>query len=266
MRLTMLGTGHAGVTRCYNTCYLVEDDGRRLLVDAGGGNTILRQLKAIDCPVTGIESIIVTHKHIDHLLGVFWMLRMGCAAMNRSSRPNTINLYAHDEVISILNDTAPRLLTPGEARFINNGFNLIEVRDGEHVDIIGHDVTFFDIHSTKAKQYGYRMDLGNGRMLTCCGDEPFNEANRSMASGSAWLLHEAFCLHDQADVFKPYEKHHSTAYDAAKLAASLGVDNLLLYHTEDTDLEHRKQRYTAEAASVFAGNIYVPDDLDVITL
>ena len=41
MKLTMLGTGNAMVTNCYNTCFAFEEDGRCFLVDAGGGNTII---------------------------------------------------------------------------------------------------------------------------------------------------------------------------------------------------------------------------------
>ena len=47
--------------------------------------------------------------------------------------------------------------------------------DGEELDIIGHRTSFFDIHSTKAKQFGFSMDIGGGEKLTCCGDEPFSE-------------------------------------------------------------------------------------------
>ena len=45
MKLTMLGTGNAMVTNCYNTCFAFEEDGRCFLVDAGGGSTILRRLR-----------------------------------------------------------------------------------------------------------------------------------------------------------------------------------------------------------------------------
>lgn len=45
MKITMLGTGNALVTECYNTCFVLSDSGKYLLVDGGGGNTILRQLK-----------------------------------------------------------------------------------------------------------------------------------------------------------------------------------------------------------------------------
>lgn len=29
MKLTMLGTGNAHVTECYNTCFLIEDEGQQ---------------------------------------------------------------------------------------------------------------------------------------------------------------------------------------------------------------------------------------------
>ena len=43
--LTMLGTGNATVTRCYNTCFTIKTGKNILLVDAGGGNGILGQLE-----------------------------------------------------------------------------------------------------------------------------------------------------------------------------------------------------------------------------
>ena len=46
MKLTMLGTGNAKVTECYNTCFLLNDENGYFLVDGGGGNGILKQLKS----------------------------------------------------------------------------------------------------------------------------------------------------------------------------------------------------------------------------
>ena len=128
------------------------------------------------------------------------------------------------------------------------------------------DVTFFDIHSTKAKQFGFTAVLSDGRRLTCCGDEPFHPLCAPYVENSAWLLHEAFCLYEDRDRFKPYEKHHSTARDAARTAQDMKVEHIVLWHTEDTDLDHRRERYTAEAAEWFHGGIFVPRDEDIIPL
>jgi len=35
---------------------------------------------------------------------------------------------------------------------------------------------------------------------------------------SDYLMHEAFCLYRDKDIFRPYEKHHSTVKDACELA------------------------------------------------
>ena len=45
IKLTLLGTGNALVTECYNTCFLIEDRGQLFMTDAGGGNTVLHQIR-----------------------------------------------------------------------------------------------------------------------------------------------------------------------------------------------------------------------------
>ena len=37
MDITMLGTGSALVTECYNTCFVMSDGDEHFLVDGGGG-------------------------------------------------------------------------------------------------------------------------------------------------------------------------------------------------------------------------------------
>ena len=83
MKLTILGTGNATVTECYNTCFVISDNDRHFMVDGGGGNTILHQLKAAGLNWMDMRDIFVTHKHIDHLLGIIWMMRMILQNMNR---------------------------------------------------------------------------------------------------------------------------------------------------------------------------------------
>ena len=158
------------------------------------------------------------------------------------------------------------LLTAKETKYIGEKVHLKEVKDGEERMILGHKVTFFDILSTKAKQFGFCMEYADGKKLTCCGDEPYNECEHKYAVNSTWLLHEAFCLFSQADKFKPYEKHHSTVKDACQLAQELNVDNLILYHTEDKNISRRKELYTEEGKPCYKGNLFIPDDLETLEL
>ena len=127
-------------------------------------------------------------------------------------------------------------------------------------------LTAFDVMSSKAKQFGYRLRFPNRRTLVCLGDEPYDEHNRVYAERADWLLSEAFCRHADRDRFEPYEKHHSTVKEAAQRAESLQVKHLVLYHTEDETLPRRKALYTEEAQEFYHGPIYVPDDLEVIDI
>ena len=85
---------------------------------------------------------------------------------------------------------------------------------------------------------------------------------------AAGIRNEFFdCFHNsQADIFSPYQKHHSTVKDACELANKMNVKNLLLYHTEDKNMKNRKELYTAEGKQYYQGNLYIPDDLEEIEL
>ena len=208
----------------------------------------------------------MTHKHIDHLLGIVWMIRLICQNMAKGTYEGEATIYGHDEVISLVRELSEKLLQPKQTRFLGDRLHLEVVDDGNTREILGKDVTFFDIDSTKAKQFGFTMDMGEGKKLTCCGDEPYNPCEKKYAKNSTWLLHEAFCLYGEADIFSPYEKHHSTVKDACELAEALEVEHLILYHTEDKNIKHRKELYTAEGRQYYHGHLFVPEDLEEIDL
>lgn len=262
---------HVGYGKCcrsellqYVLCTL---SGRKLfLVDAGGGNGILQQLQKAHIPLNGIHEIFVTHAHTDHILGVIWMIRVVAQAMQKGEYEGTLRVYGHDKVVKVLDWICRMTLPKKIVARLGEDILLCEVENGGKFQAIGLEVECFDIASTKEKQFGFRTCLPDGQSLVCLGDEPYNECNRHYVEEADWLLCEAFCLYEDRERFKPYEKHHSTALDAGRLATQLGVKKLLLYHTEDKTLATRKERYTTEAASQFSGKVYVPDDLEEIIL
>lgn len=266
MKLIMLGTGNAATVACYNTCFALCREDKYFLVDAGGGNGILSQLQKAHIPLSGIHEIFVTHAHTDHILGVIWMIRMVAQAIQKGEYQGELRIYGHDKVVQVLDWICRMTLPKKIVARLGEEILLCEVKSGEKFQAIGLEVECFDIASTKEKQFGFRTCLPDGQLLVCLGDEPYNACNQMYVEGADWLLCEAFCLYEDREQFKPYEKHHSTALDAGRLAAQLGVKNLLLYHTEDKTLATRKERYTAEAASQFSGKVYVPEDLEEILL
>ena len=270
MELIFLGTGNAGVTKRYNTCFLLRDPERvsdpYFLVDAGGGNGILRQLKKADVDPRDIRTLFVTHRHLDHILGVFWILRTICQTLKKENYPGTLTIYANDEVTWILRDMSRRLLETDDIPGFSGHVSFEAVGDGEKRKILGREVTFFDIRSTKAKQSGFCMLMENGKKLTYCGDEPCQKDTEPYAEGADLLIHEAFCLYEDREKFDPYEKHHSTVRDAAMLAERLGVKNLILVHTEEKTGKERKKRYRKEGEQYFSGKLLVPEDLEEVDL
>lgn len=267
MKLTILGTGNATVSECYNTCFALTDEKKRcFLVDAGGGNRILKVLKETGIELGEIHDLFVTHEHIDHVLGVIWLIRMIGQRMNQGKYDGDLRIYCHKELAEKIQTIANLTIQQKVCKHMGERIQFDVVENGDKREILGKTVTFFDIMSTKAKQFGFTMTVENGDKFTCVGDEPYNEANYEYVKGSTWLLHEAFCLFDEADKFKPYEKHHSTVKEACQLAEELGVPNLLLYHTEETHLNERKKLYTEEGRRYYHGNLCVPDDLEVFEL
>lgn len=213
-----------------------------------------------------IHEIFMSHEHTDHLLGLIWLIRMIATKMKKGQYEGNLNIYCHADLKEIIL-TITRLTV--QAKFFNmigERIFIHPVEDNEERDILGYHVTFFDIHSTKAKQFGFTMNLKNGKKFTFLGDEPYQEHEEVYAKDADWLLHEAFCLYADRDKYKPYEKHHTTVKEACENGEKLGAKNLILYHTEDKNLANRRELYTAEGSLYYHGNLIVPDDLERIVL
>ena len=280
-QITMLGTGNATVSQIYNTCFLLQTSSTLLLVDAGGGNGILAQLKKANVQISNIHHLFVTHAHTDHVLGVIWVIRMVAQCKGYEG---LLHVYGNDKVMKVIKTIIDMILAKKQLAKVAERVVFHQLEDGDCFEVGDMKLECFDIQSTKEKQFGFRAELpvvsedsaasdnasednhAKPLVLACLGDEPYNEQNRRYIEGADWMMCEAFCLYADRDTFKPYEKCHSTALDAGKLAEELGVKNLILYHTEEKTLDNRKENYTREAAENFKGRIFVPNDLEVIEL
>lgn len=190
----MLGTGHALVTRYYNTCFALDDgDAGCFLVDAGGGSGILAQLDRAGVDWRRIRALFVSHAHIDHLLGAVWVLRLVCHHLNEGDYDGGLVVYGNDDVVGKLRGVAELLLRPQETRFFAGDgggepdegaggagreaagsgraaaaggradgggcVRFVAVSDGEERSVLGRRIAFFDIRSSGARQFGFSLDL-----------------------------------------------------------------------------------------------------------
>ena len=265
VELIMLGTGHAMVTKCYNTCFVINTDNGSIMVDAGGGNGILTQVENAGIDWLSITSLFITHAHTDHIIGCIWVLRKINSLMKQGKYTKEFHVYGLEDNLEYLKYNCRFLLNDT----LNDAIHFMAVNDGGSFSECGINFEAMDIHSTKKQQLGFKACIpGEEKEITlvCLGDEPYHSINEKYVKNADWLLSEAFCLKSEQDIFHPYEKHHSTAYDAGKAGRELNVKNLVLYHTEDSDLKNRATRYMDEAKQNFDGNIFVPDDLEVIPI
>lgn len=264
--INILGTGSAMVTKCYNTCFTISNENEHFLVDTGGGNTILSNLEKLDISISSIHNVFISHRHNDHISGIVWIIRAVAQQITNGKYEGNLTIYCHKDNIDIINTISSLLLDKKFTKYIGNRILFNEIYDKCKLTILDWDIDFFDIRSTKELQFGFNTILENGKKLAFLGDEPYNVELFEYANNVDYLFHEAFCLYSEKDIFKPYEKHHSTVKDACENASKLHVKNIVLFHTEDKNILNKKKLYIDEGKNFFAGNIIVPNDLDIIEL
>ena len=261
MKLHFLGTGAGGALNCYNTCFTVESNEEYLLVDGGGGNQILKQLKLANIDIKKIHNVFLSHNHTDHILGIIWLGRDVCHKMSFGGvYKGNLNIYGSDESIKVLRHVI-ELLFPKIKQFEDRiFFNVVE--NNQILNINNINVKFFDINASKEKQFGLILN----EKLVFCGDEPLKENLFSLAKNKEYLIHESLCLDSEKEIYNPYKLGHCTVKDASITADILKVKNLIILHTEDNNLQNRERLYTSEAKKYFSGKIFVPNDLEIIEI
>ena len=151
MKLTILGTGNATVTECYNTCFALSDGNRHFLVDTGGGNRILKVLKDTGIQLEDIHDIFITHEHIDHLLGVIWLIRMiGQKKIGQGKYEGNLRIYCHEELTRSIRKIAELTIQKKVTKYFDDRILFVPVHHGEtNPWLFGHLFRYF-FHEGKA--------------------------------------------------------------------------------------------------------------------
>ncbi len=262
MKIHVLGTGHAGVIDEYNTCFAIENTGY-FLVDAGGGNRILKQLKLSKIDINEIEYGFISHNHTDHILGFVWVLRLVMQNYLKGFRTKNFTIYGSAECLDALM-TMTRL-TAGKKwcdKLFGTLIHFEEVKDGQHKKIVGLDVTFFDTLAKDMPQMAFYI---KEESFYFCGDVPLDESYYKKFKNAKWLCLEAFCIEKERMKDELPLKKHKTVKEAGEVAQILNAENLILWHSADNHHKVKKE-YIKEAKSVFSGKVIVPKDLDVLEI
>ena len=262
MKLHILGTGHAMAFNNYNTCYVIEENGEYMLVDAGGGNRVITRLKEAEIDISKIDYAFCTHTHTDHLLGFAWIVRLNFHAYKAGIKEKPFTIYGSAECVDAIKTLAK--ITLGEKAYesvIDKKILFKEVKNGEKLQILGLNFEFFDTFAVDMPQMGFYI---KDKDFVFAGDVPLNETYFERFKNVKYLCLEALCSEHELKKGGIPNKHFPVN-KSAQTAQTIHAKNLILWHTADR-LPNRQEVYLKEAQSVYDGNVLIPNDLDVIEI
>jgi len=262
-KIIMLGTGNGGTIDLFNTCFVIQNQSGNFLVDTGGSIEIIKRLTEANIDYKSLRHIFISHSHTDHILGLFWYFKKISREIMHGEIKERITVYCNDVVFSAIKEVSKQILPAKLVSVIFENVDFKILQNGDKYIINDIEYEFFDILAKGTKQFGFKCLLNN-KKVAFLGDETLNPALYESIRNYDYVMHEAFCLEAEENIFHAYEKNHSTTKSVSEVMNNLGIKNLILYHTEDSHKENRKALYTKEAQTYFNGNIIVPDDMESI--
>ena len=257
-RLHVLGSGHAMVTNCFNSCFILEDCDDTLLIDCGGGNEILHRIFDSGVSLDSIHQIFISHNHCDHVLGLFWVIRAISVEILKKT-------YVGDLAIFCDSDTEEFLRVGCSAMFGAAINKLIDERIIFHKIDLESPKIGLSFHpyvtGSRVLQHGFVCILSNGKKLVFSGDELIEESLIKEARDTDYLICETF-----GDDAHAKENFKSTIEESAIICSKTKAKTIIFTHMDDFDLENRKTRITEEASKYCRASIIVPYDGEIIEL
>jgi len=269
---------------------LARLDGDRLLFDCGEGTQrqLIRSIGLAD-----LDAIFLTHLHADHWLGIPGLVR----TLELRGREKALDIYGPGGTVKQLaavgiasGKTDYELhvseLDAGDAiefegyeveafnvrhRGTALGYSLVEAgRPGRFDPEKAAELGITDGKEIAALVAGENVGgveptqvIGEpraGRKIVISGDTAPCEMVEAAASGADVLIHEATFADEDSD--RAAETMHSTARQAADVAAAAGVEMLALTHLS---ARYPVRKIIDEAEAVFAETV-VPRDFDAIDI
>ena len=248
MRLTVVGcAGSFPGPDSPASCYLLEADDFRLVIDFGNGSLGALQKYA---GLSGVDAVCLSHLHADHCVDLY------SYSVARTYHPDgqlpTIPVYGPAgtaERIGLLHGP------DGDGELMKRF--AFEVLEPGKLTIGPFDVELAHVNHP-VETFAYRFTYG-GRALVYTGDTGETEAVPELARGADVFLSEAAFL--EGEDLPP--NLHLTGRQAASYASRAGVGKLVLTHLMPwTDPDAAR----AEAANAFAGLLGIAAAGEVIDI
>ena len=299
MRVTFLGTSGAVPTTERNpSSILVNREGDRLLFDVGEGTQ--RQMMRFGTGFT-VSEVFVTHLHGDHVLGLPGLVQTW--DFNDRETPLTIyaprgtKRNVHRLVHAAGNEPSFPVhvyeVAPGETAVRRDDYEVRTFDVSHDTNAVGYALVEDDrkgrFDREKAEELGVpvgpkfsrlhegqsvELDDGTvvdpeqvvgdprpGRTFAYTGDTRPTNSVVEAAEGADLLVHDASFADDREE--RANDTGHSTARQAGSIARQVNAKRLALTHISSR-YGNDVTQHLREAREEFDGEVFVPDDGDVV--
>jgi ribonuclease BN (tRNA processing enzyme) len=258
VRLTLLGTqGWIPTAARETTCFAIDDGPLLLIFDAGTGLGRLLRPPASEL-IAGAHEIhlFLTHYHLDHVCGLAYLPAI--------FTERTLTVHVPD---ASLNGVDPQRGVPELIRKPYNprgwheqpGLVLSTLHEGVN-EVAGHELRLRpQCHPDTT--VAYRLD----DRFVLATDTSADPETAVFARGAEVLLHESWIDGieegdpDAQDMVRTTYLSHSSARQAAALAAQAGVGELILMHLNPLRDDDYYAQMQASARELFASTSIYPD-------
>lgn len=253
MKVTFLGTSAAWSTARHNNVCFVAHSREPILFDCGP--SIVHQLAVAGIDPQEIRTAIVSHIHGDHSLGVP-MLLLICQIGGRR-RPITVCMPASaiEPMKMICATVFPNLGPYVESAKVE--WIPLPESGSETFGLPGQAEATTARAQHPVPVVSTHVRFGPERVsLAYSGDTAYCERVAHNAQDADMLVHES----NWSVALKTATGHgHSTATDAANVARLANAKRLALVHTS-REIAGREADIEAEAAAIFGGEVFAPQD------
>ena len=199
--------------------YLVQSNGKRLLLDCGPG--VLARLRSMNGSWPEVDAIAVTHWHLDHWGDLVPWVWGTMAGPGQDVAPAELWLPPGGE--ARLRDFGSRL---GWEEMWELAFTLHEYRENEQFETAGVGVTPVQLVHYTLDTFGFRVSDGE-RTLAYSGDSGPSERLVDLARDADLFLCEATLEHGELD---GEPRGHLATEEALAAFHASGAKRLLLTH------------------------------------
>lgn len=268
IRVTLLGTGTPRPDGArMGPATLVEAGSERLLIDVGRGTTIRLGEAGVDS--SSITSVLLTHFHSDHVVGLADLWLLGHVSAWFRDRP--LEVHGPPGVIQLADGLTRAFSRDRELRSNpRRPGPALEAREFTDAGVVfernGVRVTAFAVDHVP-DSYGYRIDFG-GRAVVISGDARPSESLLKAAAGADLLVLELMAIDEKFLKSRPEQMQqtmravlatHTTPMQAGEMLSRarprLGVFN----HVSLAGIN--EEQAMAEVRTLYDGKVEMGVDL-----